>query len=364
MNGRSIKCRNWCFTLNNPVIEPQEYVDSIVAMGCRYCIVGVEVGESGTRHFQGVVVFTNQRAFSGVQKQLQGAHIEAMRGTLEQAITYCEKDGDVYEAGERPMSKSEQGKAGAEVYRKVIDLARQGNCNEIVEYAPAIYLQHYASIQRIREANLQEVKDLEKPCGIWLVGPSGAGKSHLVRNIRMRVYDKLFNKWWDGYQAQPIALLDDADPRNTEKLQDFLKRWTDQYGFHAEIKGGSRKLRPQFVVITSQYTIKECFEDANTRDAMSRRCRVIEVAQGNRSCAKLAIQSAIAAMGGQSLLEWCKGDEQNSGFTDYSSWQSEGATHSDSCNACAQEFEWFTECASEEQALEAATNLLSGDATD
>jgi len=337
---RTPKQRCWCFTLNNPTVDPDEYVRSLVAAGARYACVGVEVGDSGTRHFQGFVCFVNQRAAGGVRKMLPRAHVEPMRASnFEDAIKYCKKDGDFHENGDKPMNKEEQGKAGAEVYKQCILFARAGQVDEIIEYAPAIYLSNYSSLQRIREANLKEVKDLEGPCGIWLHGKSGAGKSHLVRNLGLRVYDKLFNKWWDGYQDQPIAILDDADPRNTSYLENHLKRWTDQYGFHAEIKGGSRKLRPSIIVITSQYSIDGCFEDSNTRDAMRRRCVEIEVREGARDCARLAVQATIARVGGEPLLERMResGRDDDSSFESFEQWQVSGMVHTLQCDDCEQD---------------------------
>lgn len=280
------------FTLNNPHSAPVsipingllEFAASLVDAGARYVCFGREVGsECGTMHLQGFMCFHNQRALSGVRKLIPTAHWEQMRGTQEQAIAYTKKDGDWWEYGERPMTKKEKGDASREIFKKVISLAEQNDFQAIKDMEPGIYLQHYSTLHRIQADCLAKVEDLSKPCGIWIHGPSGAGKSHVVRHLGPTVYDKLFNKWWCGYSGQEIALLDDADPRNTQHLENHLKRWTDQYSFTAEIKGGTRCIRPPFVIITSQYSIEHCFDDENTRSALSRRCRTICISSGSDS---------------------------------------------------------------------------------
>jgi len=92
----------------------------------------------------------------------------------------------------------------------------------------------------------------------------------------MPFYDKACNKWWDGYKNEPAVLMDDFDPTH-KVLCYYLKRWTDHYAFRAEIKNSAIYIRPNVIVITSQYSIEEVWDDEPSREAMLRRCQVVHL---------------------------------------------------------------------------------------
>jgi hypothetical protein len=94
-----------------------------------------------------------------------------------------------------------------------------------------------------------------------------------VRENHPGFYSKPISKWWDGYTDEEVVLVDDVDPSHATLLTYFLKIWTDHYALPAEVKGGKRYIRPQTIIVTSQYTIEECFASADkaTRDAIMRR---------------------------------------------------------------------------------------------
>ena len=90
--------RSFCFTTNN-------YTSGVpFHSSMKYLVFGREVGESGTRHLQGYVVFEKPKRFNEALKCFEdGTHIEPTKGTALQASTYCKKDGDFEEFGNHPQ---------------------------------------------------------------------------------------------------------------------------------------------------------------------------------------------------------------------------------------------------------------------
>jgi GTPase SAR1 family protein len=121
-------------------------------------------------------------------------------------------------------------------------------------------------------------KPAENTRGIWIHGPAGCGKTSYIHSILegAEVYWKPVNKWWDGYSAQKIVLIDDVDPGHS-KLAHHFKLWLDRYQFPVEYKGGMKQIQPELVIITSQYSIGEVFTDQTTREAIERRCYQHEI---------------------------------------------------------------------------------------
>jgi len=60
----------------------------------------------------------------------------------------------------------------------------------------------------------------------------------------------------DGYLDEPVVLLDDVD-KFDRALGGRLKHWADFAPYIGEIKGGSRRIRPEKLIVTSQYTIED-----------------------------------------------------------------------------------------------------------
>jgi len=122
---------------------------------------------------------------------------------------------------------------------------------------------------------MPRIDPLADVCGIWVFGESGAGKTRAVLAKYPDAYIKPRNNWWDGYQEEETIIVDDVDKFDVA-LGGKLKHWGDFAPFIAEIKGGSRKIRPKLVIVTSQYTIGDIWKDNETKDALARRFRLVE----------------------------------------------------------------------------------------
>lgn len=100
----SFQGTRWCFTINNPTDQDRNHVGSLGIDPLRkYLVCGRESGESGTPHLQGFVIFTRPLTRTRVSRLFPRAHLEATRGTSQQAADYCKKDGDFDEYGELPQ---------------------------------------------------------------------------------------------------------------------------------------------------------------------------------------------------------------------------------------------------------------------
>lgn len=96
----------WCFTLNNYTDAEYDSIHAILSdQGhVSYGIVGKEVGEGGTPHLQGFVIFKRTHRFGRVRAKLgPRCHIEQARGSTDQNRTYCSKDGNHTEFGTPPI---------------------------------------------------------------------------------------------------------------------------------------------------------------------------------------------------------------------------------------------------------------------
>lgn len=279
------KSRMWTMTTNNYQVNINNYPVEWVAMEfmvnsgvLRWAISGREIApKTGTPHLQSCVYFNNAVRRSTVVNYFVDASVEISVGSVEQNWVYCTKDKDYIEFGNRPKSQADKGKAGAEVYRRMIQLASDGNENELKETMTKLYVVHYNTIKKIQMDCRTNAVDLDNCCGVWIHGLSGAGKSYFARTLckGKKFYYKMVNKWWCGFQGEDYVIIEDVSPRQ-EYLADFLKIWLDRYSFTAEVKGGiTGRIRPKWIIITSNFTIEQCFPGESfldARSAIERRC--------------------------------------------------------------------------------------------
>lgn len=266
------KARSYVFTWNNPPPPSVPFLSSLFDQGIvRYLCYGNEIAPStGTPHLQGYVYFTSPRTLSSVIKLFpKGPHIEVAKGSVEHNTQYCSKEGDFHEFGTRPMSQQEKGVLGKRSYDEALGHAKN---NELDKIPSRMLVTHYRTWKQIAIDYAKEPECLDGVCGVWIFGQPGVGKTQFCRKEYPGHYIKGHNKWWDSYQGQDVVVYEDADP-TMKWLVPFLKLWADSVPFQAEMKGGSRILRPKKFVVTSQYSLRECFHDIQETEkiALARR---------------------------------------------------------------------------------------------
>jgi len=117
----------------------------------------------------------------------------------------------------------------------------------------------------------------------WIWGASGVGKSRGTREFfgDENIYPKPLNKWWDGYNNQRVVLIEEVSPRDKDWLSEKLKVWADHYPFIAEQKGKSAMIRPPIIVVTSNYSLEECFPEPQQHEPLQRRFKTLHMISYN-----------------------------------------------------------------------------------
>lgn len=263
------RSRNFCFTLNNYSEAELEIVKS---WDSKYLIFGKEVGESGTPHLQGYVSFQNAKTLTALKKFSARAHWEIARGTPKQASEYCEKDGDVFEKGTRPLSQIEKGQVEKDRWATAFQCVKEGRIEDL---DPEIKCTRLKSIEYAVERQASSKRNLATLDGEfqheWYYGKSGTGKSRKAREENPGAYIKdPQERWWDGYAGEEVVIIDDFDKFQVKQGGD-MKRWSDRYAFRAPVKNGYTMVRPVKIIVTSQYRPEQIWDDPETVDAICRR---------------------------------------------------------------------------------------------
>lgn len=269
------KSRDYCFTTNN---WTEEHVAGLKGLDYAYIVFGKEVGESGIPHLQGYVRFKTPRTIKSVIAKMSGSHIDYKKGTFEQAIDYCKKDGDFEEYGDLPKTPKEKGEKGGEAVKRKYEQAWQAAVEGRFMDIPAdMRTRHFNTYKRIKAEFQPKPVDLDTLENEWRYGPTGSGKSRVPRLENPIHYSKKADtKWWDAYDGEDVVIIDDIDKYHV-KLGYQLKIWLDHYPFTAEWKGGSAKIRPKKIIITSNYHPSEIWTDEKTLGPIMRRCKIIPV---------------------------------------------------------------------------------------
>ena len=89
----------WCFTWNNYSNDDFLMMKEWCSSNSSMFIIGKEVGENGTMHLQGFFKLNTKKRLSALKKISSKIHFEACRGSVEDNIKYCSKDGDFVSGG-------------------------------------------------------------------------------------------------------------------------------------------------------------------------------------------------------------------------------------------------------------------------
>lgn len=270
--------RAFCFTCPNYTDE-EIGVLSALEPKLKYLVYGKEVAASGLRHLQGYIVFATARSELSVRALLRG-HWELARGSAAENRVYCTKDGDFYEFGNPPLTALEKGESEKERWSEILRLSEEADWDALREKHPQVYVTRLSGLEKVhkkRKIVLSTLQGELSDCNLWIVGKTGSGKSRYARELYPSAYVKDPQSiWWDDYDQQDVVIVDDFDKFQVKQGGD-MKRMLDRYPFQAQHKGGMALIRPQKVIITSQYHPSEIWDDDKTVDAIMRRVKILDM---------------------------------------------------------------------------------------
>jgi len=267
-----MKSLNFVFTLNNYTDAHEEAIAALYASdACKYIKYGKEKGESGTPHLQGMIGFKTQRRLNAVIKKLPGAHVEIMKGRVDQSNAYVSKDGDCTVFGTLPMTSKAKGKKEKERWTRALSAAKAGNFDEIDD---DIRVRYYRTFKLIAHDYAAPSPDLDILQNEWIYGPPGTGKTYSVKQRFPGHFWKQHNRWWCNYKHEPVVVIEDLGMK-FQYLGEDLKNWADKYQFSGEIKGGSMMLRPERIIVTSNYHPSDIWTDEKILLPIYRRFKII-----------------------------------------------------------------------------------------
>lgn len=176
-----------------------------------------------------------------------------------------------------PIPPCEKGGAGNKrAWDEDLTAIQEGRFEDV---RPQVQVQYFKNMRLMHAEHLfsgrnkETLNDVDLP-NEWYHGPTGTGKSKKARGDNPDAFLKASDgKWWDGYRGEDCVILEEWELKHSKEQGHYLKLWADRYPFSAEIKGGFLgSIRPKKLIITSNYSIDECFaHDERLAAAVKRR---------------------------------------------------------------------------------------------
>lgn len=240
---------NWCFTINNPRGTKEQLMEHL-KQHCKGVVVGDEIGESGTPHFQGFLSLEKKLRFQHVlaifPKDEQAPHVEPAK-TWRQAIEYCQKDGKYCSFG---LKHSKQGDRSdlKDQCDMIIDGAMM---RDVALHSPATFVRNYRGLQVLQDL-LEEPRLFRRDLEVDLYyGKTGTGKSYKAYLDHPDLYKKPVGKglWFDGLKTfHKVVLLEEV---TGQYPLEHLLQILDIYPCRVEVKGGHAFINADKIIITT-----------------------------------------------------------------------------------------------------------------
>jgi len=270
------RSKSWCFTSfeKDPPIFNSKYM--------KYLVYGKEIAPTTKRlHWQSFVHFIDKCSMKRCKKYLlsNAIHIEAMRGTIEQAIDYCKKDGDWKEFGEVPV----QGKR-TDVQKIILDIVSgKTTRDDVILTNGKMFNQFRNTLKDAEDIKFKRNVRTEMTQGIWIYGKTGCGKSHHAFELakgKSTFILKDDHGWWDDYAQEEIVIINEF--RGTIKYGELLTL-VDKWPEKVRRRGRAPiNFTSKLVIITSSMHPKNVYKNIDAEDNIDQLLRRFKLIKLNK----------------------------------------------------------------------------------
>lgn len=216
----------------------------------KFTRIGVErAPTTGKMHWQGYAELAKRWRITQLIKLRFGWHVEQCKGNQGENLAYCSKDGNYVDHGK--LVEQQPGK------RSDLDRVRSVLSSSGLRGVVAAGASYQAIKYAEKVVTYNETKRSWKPLVLYIQGEPGWGKSTLASDIAEYLfpgsdnkYTKSSNsKWFDGYDAHPVCILDDW--RDSWWPLTEALGLIDRNECRVECKGGSRQFLARVIIMTS-----------------------------------------------------------------------------------------------------------------
>lgn len=261
--------KNWVFTFNNYEGKEEEF-STALKQHAKYFIIGHEMGEQKTPHLQGFVSFIKTHRLASLKKLFaKEIHWEPKKGTKQQAIDYCKKEGMYIEFGD----SGQQGhRTDCDRFMELVPKKR--TFREICEIMPqAIRFPRAFNMLRQDYDKFDSPKFRDVHVSVF-IGPTGTGKTRAALEYDdWFKLDKANNLWFDGYNREDTLIIDDY---NGFIKYEHLLQLLDVHPLRLEIKGGFTYAYWIKIVITTNHEINSWYPTMTDISPLERRIHEIK----------------------------------------------------------------------------------------
>lgn len=246
-SGPRFRARSIVFTINRWDDALVEQLRLYGSSEVEYMRFGFEIAPTtGREHIQGWLQWSNPRQVNKFWALFNHPFIQSRYGTVDDNQRYTAKDGRWEEFGTPPV----QGERAD--WKRAVQLLGDQSVHAVVLDQPHL-LPSIRALERFHTLSRQPPKDRDVQV-IYIHGPSGCGKTRSIHELYPDAYWKPNGDWWDGYEGQPVVVLDDF---YSDLPWAQLLRVLDRYPLRVPVKGGFVSACWTTVLISSNHPIEQ-----------------------------------------------------------------------------------------------------------